>query len=102
MLFDVITVLFLFWAFGQLYRVARQTRRCAPLRFEVGCALAPITLRCENSCGPGPGTVSSSHARCQRIFWQSLDQLMPDGPPVFLMAVVLLLLNVNGTIALSR
>jgi hypothetical protein len=40
--------------------------------------------------------------RFQKIFWLSLDHLMPDGPPVFLMAVVLLLLIVNGGLALSR
>jgi hypothetical protein len=40
--------------------------------------------------------------RFQKIFWLSLDHLMPDGPPVFLMAVVLLLLIVNGFIAVSR
>jgi hypothetical protein len=50
-----------------------------------------------------PATLSfSMRGRFQKIFWLSLDHLMPDGPPVFLMAVVLLLLIVNGFIAVSR
>jgi len=40
--------------------------------------------------------------RFRKIFWLSLDHFMPDGPPIFLMAVVLLLLILNGFIALSR
>jgi hypothetical protein len=43
-----------------------------------------------------------TRGRFQKIFWLSLDHLMPDGPPVFLMAVVLLLLIVNGAVAVSR
>jgi hypothetical protein len=31
-----------------------------------------------------------------------LDQVMPDGPPVFLMWVITILLIVNAIIALSR
>jgi hypothetical protein len=40
--------------------------------------------------------------RIQKIFWLSLDHLIPDGPPVLLMAVVLLLLIMGGAVAVSR
>jgi hypothetical protein len=38
----------------------------------------------------------------QKIFWLSLDHLMPDGSPVFLMIVILLLLVVNGALLAAR
>jgi hypothetical protein len=37
--------------------------------------------------------------RFQSFFWRTLDQVMPDGPPVFLAWVILMLLIVSGIIA---
>ena len=41
-------------------------------------------------------------SRIQKSFWLSLDHLMPDGPPVYLVAVVLQLLIMDGAVAASR
>jgi hypothetical protein len=38
----------------------------------------------------------------QKIFWLSLDHLMPDGSPVFLVIVILLLLVANGALLAAR
>jgi hypothetical protein len=38
----------------------------------------------------------------QKFFWRILDQVMPDGQPVFLTCVILLLLVLNGIVALNR
>jgi hypothetical protein len=38
----------------------------------------------------------------RRYFWRVLDQIMPDGPPVFLSWVIVILLVVNAIIALSH
>jgi hypothetical protein len=40
--------------------------------------------------------------RLQSLFWRAVDQVMPDGPPVFLIWVIVMLLVVNGIIAISR
>jgi hypothetical protein len=40
--------------------------------------------------------------RLQKYFWRSLDQAMPDGPPIFLVLVIAVLLVVNGFVAFSR
>ena len=40
--------------------------------------------------------------RFRKYFWRMLDQLMPDGRPVFLSWVILILLIVNGIIALTH
>jgi hypothetical protein len=40
--------------------------------------------------------------RFRKFFWRALDQVMPDGPPVFLAWVILMLLIINAIIALSR
>jgi hypothetical protein len=40
--------------------------------------------------------------RFQKWFWRIIDQVMPDGPPVLLAWVVVMLLIVNAIIALSR
>jgi hypothetical protein len=37
-----------------------------------------------------------------KYFWRVLDQIMPEGPPVFLTWVIVILLVVNGIIALSH
>jgi hypothetical protein len=37
--------------------------------------------------------------RFQSFFWRALDQVMPDGPPVLLAWVILILLIVNAIIA---
>jgi hypothetical protein len=36
------------------------------------------------------------------LFWRSLDQLLPEGRPVFLVLVIVALLILNAMIALSR
>jgi hypothetical protein len=38
----------------------------------------------------------------RKYIWRALDQIMPDGPPVFLTWVIVILLVVNGIIALSH
>jgi hypothetical protein len=38
----------------------------------------------------------------QKYFWRALDHAMPDGPPVFLVFVVVSLLIGNGIIAFLR
>jgi hypothetical protein len=40
--------------------------------------------------------------RFRSFFWRALDQVMPDGSPVFLIWVIIMLLIVNAIIALSR
>jgi hypothetical protein len=40
--------------------------------------------------------------RFQKFLWRIQDTVMPDGPPIFLTCVVLLLLILNGIIALRR
>jgi hypothetical protein len=40
--------------------------------------------------------------RLQNYFWRSLDHAMPDGPPFFLMFVVVFLLILNGFLAFLR
>jgi hypothetical protein len=40
--------------------------------------------------------------RFRSIFWRALDRMMPDGPPVFLMWVILMLLIVNGLVLTMR
>jgi hypothetical protein len=70
-----------------------------PVRFrgQTERALAPITLRHKIWCGMSQRRYPCRmRGRIQKIFSLSLDHLMPDGPPVFLVAVVLLLLIVNG------
>jgi hypothetical protein len=44
--------------------------------------------------------VNQSHAKA--IFWRALDQVMPDGPPVFLSWLIVTLLILNAIIAISR
>jgi hypothetical protein len=41
-------------------------------------------------------------SRLQKYFWRSLDRAMPDGPPIFLVFVIALLLIVNGFVAFLR
>jgi hypothetical protein len=36
------------------------------------------------------------------FFWRALDHVMPDGRPVFLAWLILLLLIINGVVALQR
>jgi hypothetical protein len=40
--------------------------------------------------------------RLQNYFWRSLDHAMPDGPPFFLIFVVVFLLISNGFLAFLR
>jgi hypothetical protein len=40
--------------------------------------------------------------RLRKYIWRFFDLAMPDGPPVFLTIVVVLLLIVNGLILLLR
>ena len=40
--------------------------------------------------------------RLQKYLWRALDQAMPDGPPIFLVFVIVFLLVVNGFIAFLR
>jgi len=41
-------------------------------------------------------------AHFQKIFWRSLDHLMPDGSPAFLAIVILLLIIANGALLAAR
>jgi hypothetical protein len=41
-------------------------------------------------------------SRLRKFFWLMLDHVMPDGPPAFLTFIILLLVILNGIIALSR
>jgi hypothetical protein len=36
------------------------------------------------------------------LSWRALDQLMPDDRPVFLMWLIVILLTINGIIAVQR
>jgi hypothetical protein len=40
--------------------------------------------------------------RFRSFFWRALDWIMPDGPPVFLMLTILMLLIVNGLVLMMR
>ena len=40
--------------------------------------------------------------RLRSLFWRALDHLMPDDRPTFLMWLILMLLIVNGLIAVQR
>jgi hypothetical protein len=40
--------------------------------------------------------------RFRKYLWRILDQIMPDGPPVFLWWVIVILLVVTGIVALSH
>jgi hypothetical protein len=43
-----------------------------------------------------------SSRRLRKFFWLTLDHVMPDGPPVFLTFIILLLVILNVITALSR
>jgi hypothetical protein len=40
--------------------------------------------------------------RFRSFFWRALDHLMPDDRPAFLMWLVLMLLIINGIVAIQR
>jgi hypothetical protein len=55
------------------------------------------------AAGETPETLHGKNiAMLRRFFWRALDRVIPDGPPVFLMWVIVTLLMINATIALSR
>jgi hypothetical protein len=45
---------------------------------------------------------SSMSRRLRKLFWLTVDHVMPDGPPAFLTFIILLLVILNGITALSR
>jgi hypothetical protein len=61
------------------------------------------SLPCLNRGRPRPAWYRSSmSSRLRKFFWLMLDHVMPDGPPVCLTFVILLLVILNGITALSR
>ena len=62
-----------------------------------------VTLKCDGECERRQRAARSFSAqRFQKFLWPIQDNGTPDGPPVFLTCVVLLLLILNGIIALRR
>lgn len=41
-------------------------------------------------------------SRLKRLFWRAMDQVMPEGPPILLSWLVVVLLLINAFVALSR